>query len=123
MPGKSSEERRSLSFNPGSLLLFLPFLLLNAFFCLLLFLLISRTVQTVLMNSRLLIGVDNRDRFVPQFLINVNAPGMTREARRGEASRGEARHRPSPLARGFVVTCERHERLAFRNLVYVFGQW
>lgn len=65
------------------------------------------------MNSPLLIGMDNRDGFVLQFLINAYAPGMTCEARR----------RPSPLDGGFVVTCERHERLGFRELVYVFGQW
>lgn len=67
-----------LSSNPVSLYFGVQFLLLHAFLCMhpvLFFLLILCTVQSQLMNSPLLIGMDNKDRFVPQFLINAASPG------------------------------------------------
>lgn len=66
-------------------------------------------VQAILMNSSLLIGIDNRDCFVSQFLISATSPKQISKALE------------SPFSRGSAVARERRERLGFCNLVYVFG--
>lgn len=67
-------------------------------------------MQSLLMNSPLLIDIDNKDCFVPQFLISAASPEEISKAIE------------SPFSRGSVVACEHRERLGFGNLVYVFGQ-
>lgn len=61
------------------------------------------------MNSTLLIGIDNRDRFVSPFLISATSPQQISEAFE------------SPFSRASAVARKHRERLGSRNLVYVFG--
>lgn len=96
-----------LSCNPASSHLSPRFLFLKALFCL--FLLIWCPVQAILMNSALLIGIDNRDYFVSEFLISAASPKQISKAFE------------SPFSRASAVAREHRERLGSRNLVYVFG--
>ncbi len=80
------------------------FLFLNALSCR--FLLILCAMQFLLMNSPLLIAIDNKDCFVPLFLISSVSPKEISETvERHPTSFGLTQ--PVHLAGGSVVACER----------------